>query len=179
MFSWSQAFPPSTTPVLVPASLSLRPCDNVGQVPILDFAYMQGRVRLGPGVKLTFQHIIMKNARARSGYAVDILLNSPNATLECINTTRWLAACVPASPALIQQATSQPRAPGYPGQQNVTRVEHTFCVRGHCFPEYLFFVNYTSSNLAPFLEGTDEVGVHGRSHWFGHQTMLAHVMNAP
>lgn len=151
-----QVFPAGTT-LLVPADLRLRSCNNVAQVPILDFAFFQGRIRLASGVELIFENIIMKNARARSGYTVDILLNSPNATLECINTTRWLAACVPATPAVIQEAVNQPRAPGYPGQQNVTRVEHTFCIRGLCFPEYLYFVNYTASNLVPFTEGADEV----------------------
>jgi hypothetical protein len=52
----------------------------------------QGHIRLAPNVTLALHNIINKNPRASTGFAVDILLASPGASVHTVNTTRWAAA---------------------------------------------------------------------------------------
>jgi hypothetical protein len=155
----AQAFPPGDEALIVSSNLTLSSCNGLSTPAILDFRFIQGRIRLRPDVTVTFMNLILKHPRSRAGFGYDILLNSEGASVVSINTTRWLAACIPTTPQLIQQTLSQPRASHYPGTQDLKLVKEPLCIRDNCFDQYLLFVNYSAPNAAvAFAEGADEVG---------------------
>jgi hypothetical protein len=59
--------------------------DRIAAAPAL----VQGRIRLAPNVTLALHNVVNKNPRAATGFALDILLASPGATVRTENTTRW------------------------------------------------------------------------------------------
>lgn len=106
------------------------------------------------------RNLILKNFRAASGFSMDLLLHSPGAVLVNANVSRWLAACVPNTPAEISRLLAMPRADRYPGKQEVALVEAAgrSCIRGSCFDRYTQFVDHSAKDPTTATEGRDEVG---------------------
>lgn len=77
----TQAFPPGDETLTVSRNLTLSSCNGLSTQAILDFRSIQGRIRLRPGVTVTFSYLILKNPRSRAGFGYDILLNSEGANV--------------------------------------------------------------------------------------------------
>lgn len=125
-----------------------------GAMPVLDFNFMQGRVRFMPGTLIAFEDLCFKNIRARPGLSADLYLNSPGAALIGISTIVWQPVCVPVN---MGQFLSQPRPAAYPGQQLAQFIQKPFCYRDRCWPDIVLFQDYAVGNVAPQAEGQDEV----------------------
>ncbi len=126
-----------------------------GGLAIMDYNYMQARVRVLPGFVLTFNNIMFKAARARPGLSIDFYLSSPGAALVGNNTLLSQTVCVPTN---LAQVLAQPRAPGWPGQQHAVASSDQMCVRGKCWSSYVTFPDYAIAQVLPNVEGADEVG---------------------
>lgn len=150
-----QVFPGGTAAVIISHNLTITGnSSHDGGLAVLDYNYMQGRVRLQPGSVVTFNNIMFKNARVRPGLSIDFYLSSPGAALVGVNTFLSQTVCVPIN---LAQVLAQPRAPGWPGQQHAVASSDQMCVRAKCWSGYVTFPDYAIAQVLPSVEGADEV----------------------
>jgi hypothetical protein len=125
-----------------------------GGLAVIDYNYMQGRVRVLPGVVVTFRNIMFRKARARPGLSVDFYLSSPGAALVAVDAFLSQMVCVPTN---LAQVLAQPRAPGWPGQQQAFASDDQICIRDKCWRGYVTYKDYAIAQVLPNVEGANEV----------------------
>ncbi|GLC37176.1 hypothetical protein PLESTB_000988200 [Pleodorina starrii] len=147
-------------PAAWPASLLVRSSDftveGADWFPILDFAFVESKVQLQPGVTFEFGTVELRNVRTLSGYELDIFVRSPNATVRYRRTVYFCFSCLPPS-VLVQSVSSlssalyaRPGSPAPAASTNETGWTRTQAALAETYPpSHVVLFRSASTVLAP------------------------------
>eukprot|EP00879_Flechtneria_rotunda_P012583 GHRR01013139.1.p1 GENE.GHRR01013139.1~~GHRR01013139.1.p1 ORF type:complete len:399 (+),score=64.10 GHRR01013139.1:103-1299(+) len=154
--AWDAATSPGS-PLLLARNFIITSMANPPSV--LDLRQLDKRVKLGRDVTLTFRDLVLMNARRLSGFGVDMVVGSDNATVITENVIRVKGICQQPGQQNLASALTYPVLPGYP--PNKVAIVDGLCVpnihNGQsqlCFNEGLKINSLATAETQSNVEGS-------------------------